>query len=200
MTNSVNEVISMALSFDELKMLARQTGLKVFCDEEKQMLIIGGVGRNGVCHLIVHLVEDGEALYFRIPYLAIVPEDHPHFTKILLTLLSENDRVKLGRFCLDPEDGEVYIDWFHSIEDGTLTSTQLLRCIKTLMILADEVRARLKHLLETGEDLPEERRIESMLRRLLSSGLPEEVEIRLRRLFQDFETSEEKNEEDQSKE
>jgi len=71
----------MALSFDELKILARQTGLKVFCDEEKQMLIIGGVGRNGVCHLIVHLVEDGEALYFRIPYLLLFQRITPTLPK-----------------------------------------------------------------------------------------------------------------------
>jgi hypothetical protein len=55
-------------------------------------------------------------------------------------------------------------------------------------------------LLETGEDLPEERRIEGMLRRFLSGGLSEEAEVRLRRLFQDLEASTEGNEEDEPKE
>jgi hypothetical protein len=92
----------MALSFDELKILARQTGLKVFCDEEKQMLIIGGVGRNGVCHLIVRLEMDGEGIHFHVPYLSIVPTDHPYLNKALMTLMEANNRMWIGDFATTP--------------------------------------------------------------------------------------------------
>lgn len=190
----------MAITFEELKAIAEQTDLKFFCDEEKQILILSGLGRGGVCHLFLRLMEEGEAIYLRIPYLAVVPADHPNLTKALLMLMAENDRVKVGRFCYDPNDGEVYLDWFIPLEDSTLTSQQLGRCLKALMVLADEVGVRLKHLLETGEDLPEERRIEGMLRRLLSGGLSEEAEVRLRRLFQDFEASTKESEGGEPKE
>jgi hypothetical protein len=189
----------MAITFEELKAIADGTDLKKFCDPEKQVLLFLGLGEGGVYHLFVRLLEDGEGILFRVPYIATVPPDHPHLTKALLMLLAENHRVKIGRFCYDLDDGEVYLDWFLPVEDGTLTSHQLARCLKTLMVLADEAGVRLKHLLETGEDLPEERRIEGMLRRFLSGSLSEEAEVRLRRLFQDLEASTEENEEDEPK-
>jgi hypothetical protein len=189
----------MAITFEELKAIADGTDLKKFCDPEKQVLLFLGLGDVGVCHLFVRLLEEGKGIHFHVPYIATVPPDHPHLTKALLMLLAENHRVKIGRFCYDLDDGEVYLDWFLPVEDGTLTSHQLARCLKTLMVLADEAGVRLKHLLETGGDLPEERRIEGMLRRLLSGGLSEEAEVRLRRLFQDLEASTEENEEDEPK-
>ncbi|MFA0784232.1 hypothetical protein [Fervidibacter sacchari] len=188
----------MAITFEELKAIAEGTDLKFFCDQENQILLFGGLGKGGIYNLIVKLIEEGEAIYLRIPYLAVVPADHPNLAKALLMLMEENDRVKVGRFCYDQNDGEIYLDWFIPLEDSTLTSQQLGRCLKSLMVLADEVGVRLKHLLETGEDLPDERRIEGMLRRLLSGGLSEEAEVRLRRLF-DFVTSTENNEEDEPK-
>jgi len=191
----------MAITLEELKAIAKQTDLKFFCDEEKQILILGGPGRGSVCYLFVRLTEDGEAIYFHVPYLATVPTDHPNLTKALLMLMAENNRVKVGRFCYDPDDGEVYLDWFIPLEDSAMTSQQLERCLKTLMILADEVGVRLRHLLETGEDLPPttEGGSEGILRRFLSNGLSsEEAEVRLRRLFQALsETSTEGTEENE---
>ncbi len=184
----------MATTFEELKAIAEGTDLKFFCDQEKQILLFSGLGRGGIYNLIMRLMEEGEAIYFRVPYLAVVPSDHPKLSEVMLRLMKENDRIKIGRFCYDPDDGEVYLDWFIPLEDGALTIHQLKRCIKTLMVLADEVGMCLRHLLETGEDLPEEKKLEGMLR-LLNGGLSEEDEVRLRRLFQGFKTSTEEEDE-----
>jgi hypothetical protein len=182
----------MAITFDELKAIAEQTNLKFLCDQEKQILLFGGLGKGGIYNLIVRLTEKGEAIYFRIPYLAVVPTDHPKLSEVMLWSMKENDRVKIGRFCYDPNDGEVYIDWFLPLEDGVITNQQFKRYLRALMFLADEVNVRLRHLIETGEDLPSEgKRVEDMLRRLLAQdALSEEEEVRLRRLLQDLSETE----------
>ena len=175
----------MAITFEELKAITDGTDLKKFCDPEKQVLLFLGLGRDGVCHLIVRLEMDGEGIHFHVPYLSIVPTDHPHLNKALMTLMEANNRMWIGRFCYDPDDGEVYLDWFIPLEDNTLTSQQLKCCLTVLMFSADDMKVRLRHLLATGEDLPsEERGVKGLARRLLSKGgLSEAEEARLRRLF-----------------
>jgi len=179
----------MALSLDELKTILEETGLKFLCDPEKGVIMLGFSGCNGVYNLLLRLVENGEGLLLRVPGLAMLRGDHPFKARVLETLLTENHRVKIGRFCYDPSDGEVYLDWFLPLEDGTLTPQQLKRCITALSYLSDEMTPRLRHLLETGEDLPpEESGIKEMLRHLLREGLrrgliSEEDEIRIRRLL-----------------
>jgi hypothetical protein len=82
------------------------------------------------------------------------------------------------------KDKEIYLNWFLSLEDNSATSHQLKRCLRALMLFADEMGVRLRHLSETGEDLsPEERGVKGMLRRFLSDDLSEESEVQLRRLF-----------------
>jgi len=70
-----------------------------------------------------------------------------------------------------------------------ITIQQFKRCLRALMLFADEVNVCLRHLIETGEDFPseEKRGVEGMLRRFLSQGgLSEQEEVRLRRLLQDL--------------
>ena len=63
--------------------------------------------------------------------------------------------------------------------------------------MADEISPRLRHLLETGEDLPSEQiGIRGLLRRLLSEGLRQGLlsegdEVRLLRLLAQLEEGEE---------
>ncbi len=180
----------MAVTFEELKAVAEGTELPFVCDPERQLLLFAGLGSDErIYHLLVKWVENGEALYFRVPFLAVVPQEHPMFGKVLTVLMTENDRVKIGRFCYDPDDGEIYLDWFLPLEDAPVTNQQLERCLKTLFALADEVKGRLEHLLETGEDLPPERQgLRGLLRRLLTSTpLSEREEVRLRRLLRNLE-------------
>lgn len=181
----------MAVTFEELKAVAEGTGLKFVCDPEKQLLLFGSLGSDKkIYHLLVKWAENGEALYFRIPSLTVVPQEHPMLGKVLTVLMTENDRVKVGRFCYDPDDGEIYLDWFLPLEDAPVTNQQLERCLKTLFVLAEEVKGRLEHLLETGEDLPPERQgLRGLLRRLLTStSLSEEEGMRLRRLLRNLES------------
>lgn len=187
----------MAVTFDELKLMMEETGLKFMSDPDREIVLAGISGLNGVYHLLLKRVEDGEGLLLRVPGLATVKGDHPFKTRVLETLLSENHRVKVGRFCYDPSDGEIYLDWFLPLEDGCLTPQQLKRCIGALLHLADDLSPRLRHLLETGEDLPSEQiGIRGMLRRLMSEGLRQGLlsegdEARLLRLLAQLDGEEE---------
>jgi hypothetical protein len=91
----------MRITFEELKTIAEQTDLKFFCEEEKQTLIFDSLGRSDVCYLLVQLIDEGEAIYFRVPYIATLPTNHLNLTKALLMLMAENDLIKIGRFCYD---------------------------------------------------------------------------------------------------
>ncbi len=179
----------MAVTFEELKSTLETTGLKFFCDPEKETILLGFSGCHGVHTILLKRVEDGEGLLFRVPGSAMVKDDHPFKAKVLETLLAENHRVKVGRFCYDPSDGEIYLDWFLPLEDGMVTPQQLRRCLIALLHLADEMTPRLHHLLETGEDLPpEEVGVKGMVHHLLQEGirqglLSENDEVRLRRLL-----------------
>jgi len=187
----------MAVTFDELKLAMEETGLKFMTDPDKEVVIVGIHGLNGVYHLLLTRVEDGEGLLLRVHGLATLKGDHPFKTRVLETLLSENHRVKVGRFCYDPSDGEIYLDWFLPLEGSCLTPQQLKRCVFVLLHMADEISPRLRHLLETGEDLPSEQiGIRGLLRRLLSEGLRQGLlsegdEVRLLRLLAQLEEGEE---------
>lgn len=186
----------MAVTFDELKKILEATDLNFFVDSEKELVILGFSGCYGVHHLLLKLVENGEGLLFKVPGLAMLASDHPFKAKVLETLLAENNRIKIGRFCYDPSDGEIYLDWFIPIEDGTITPQQLRRSFIALMHIADEMTPRLQHLMKLGEDLPpEEVSVPGMLRRLLREGLrrglvSEDAETRLRRLLAHLEGGE----------
>ena len=115
----------MAVTFDELKLAMEETGLKFMTDPDKEVVIVGIHGLNGVYHLLLTRVEDGEGLLLRVHGLATLKGDHPFKTRVLETLLSENHRVKVGRFCYDPSDGEIYLDWFLPLEGSCLTPQQI---------------------------------------------------------------------------
>jgi hypothetical protein len=179
----------MAITFEELKAIADGTDLKKFCDPEKQVLLFLGLGRDGVCHLIVRLEMDGEGIHFHVPYLSIVPTDHPYLNKALMTLMEANNRMWIGRFCYDPDDGEVYLDWFIPLEDNTLTSQQLECCLTVLMFSRRRHEGAIQAFIgRQARTCPLKKEgSKGIARRLLSKGgLSEAEEARLRRLFQDL--------------
>jgi hypothetical protein len=162
----------MAISFDELRKNLESAGIRIVCDPEKKLILCLGIGGPlGVLCLMVRLVEDGEAIHFSVPRLATVRKDSKHWEKVLEVLMGENHRKKIGRACWDPSDGEVYLDWFHSIEDGTVTAKQLRRYVVTLFVDGMEVGRRVHHILEHGTDLPEEEKgLRGVLRHLLEEA------------------------------
>ncbi len=172
----------MAISFEDLRTALESAGIRTICDPEKKLILCLGVGGlTGVLCLVVRLVEEGEAIHFSIPRLAMVGKNARHREKVFEVLLTENHRKKIGRACWDPSDGEVYLDWFHSIEDGGVTAKQLRRYVFNLFMDGVELGRRVHHILQHGTDLPdEERGLGGLLRHLAEEAaaegdMPEEI-------------------------
>jgi hypothetical protein len=157
----------MAISFEDLRTALESAGIRTICDPHKQIALCLGVGGSDIICLAVRLIEDGEAIHFMVPRIAMVTSESKHRDKIFEVLLVENHFRKVGRACWDPSDGEVYLDWFHSIEDGTVTADQLRRCVTSLFVEGMELGRRINHILKHGTDLPEEERgLRGLLRHL----------------------------------
>lgn len=171
----------MAISFEDLRTALESAGIRTICDPNKRLALCVGVGGSHIVCLAVRLIEDGEAIYFMVPRVAIVGSESKHRDKIFEVLLVENHFRKVGRACWDPSDGEVYLDWFHSIEDGTVTAHQLKRCVTSLLVEGMELGRRINHILKHGTDLPEEERgLRGLLRHLAEEAaadgdVPEEI-------------------------
>lgn len=80
-------------------------------------------------------------------------------------LLTLNNKIKLGRFGLDPRDGEVRLEIGLLIEDGQLTARQLRRIVAALRGIAHDHRDEMRKLVETGGD--PEQQLEECVRKLL---------------------------------
>lgn len=178
----------MAIEFRELESLLEKAGIKAVCDYGKQMLVcLGKSLKGGLICLEIRLLENGEALHFRIPLIATIGPNDLHRGKAFEVLLQENHVLKIGRTCFDPSDGEVYVDWFHPIEDGVLTHEQLRRCVLALISVADELGGRVRHILDTGEDLPpKERGLKGILRALAQRAAQSGAPRRIQRLLDEL--------------
>lgn len=95
--------------------------------------------------------EDGEFVMLRMPGFL---SDRQAANKELLyrQLLSLNHRFKLGRFGLDPKDGEVALELGIPIEDGNLTDCQLRRSLSAVVNIASSHRDELRKMILTGVD------------------------------------------------
>ena len=68
--------------------------------------------------------------------------------------LQINYERKIGRWCLDPDDGDVYIDWAIAIEDNDkLTLNQVKRITNSLISSTRETWPSINRILKTGSEL-----------------------------------------------
>lgn len=122
----------MALSYRELEALLDETGLKYrgFSDESGALL------QFSACAVQVTIAEEGEGV-LACAHSVFNLSGCPHKDAAIEWMANHNYRIKIGRWGYDRSDGEVAVDYFLPVEDGTLTSKQLGRVIRTI---ASEVR------------------------------------------------------------
>lgn len=120
-------------------------------DSDSDLIVCRGEGANGRWPIEVRLSEDGHCLHLRVPSVVTLGSS-PHIPTLLATLLELHFRLKLGRFGLDPSDGEVDCEVVVPLEDAPLTYRQFRRAIGTLLMLVDQQAPRLRALLATGHD------------------------------------------------
>ena len=160
----------MALTFDQLRQLADQAGLRYFIDPQKKQLLLGVRGLHGSYQVLVALEVDGQFLQFRTVDNPYCPIEHPHLREVLKTIGAINYRLRLIKLGWDPKDGEIvaYADLW--VMDGTVGPGQLQQMAQSFFAALDDSFGRLKRTLETGKDPGEEDRAATLKRALDQMG------------------------------
>lgn len=151
----------MAISFDTITKHLDQAGIKYKPDEEEKMAYFGiSTDDDELGSLtsptFITLQEGGEYIQFRC-YLdreKFPPEKtktSPHLPALLQHLMYLNYSRKIGRWCFDPSDGDLYIDHGLPVEDDQeVTFKQFERLRGTLGRSMLETMPEIKRLIETG--------------------------------------------------
>jgi len=99
----------------------------------------------------IRLDENGEFIKFFEPQRYKYVEGE-HKLKVLETLLAIQYESKMMQWEYDPRDGEIRACIEFPLEDAKLTKRQFLRAMHGLVQMMDHYHARIKTVMETGED------------------------------------------------
>lgn len=167
-TYSFNRKSTMAIKFETLKSYMPDIGLKNFdsqpgksendgdliagfsaetSDDEYKKLSVG---------VILSLQENGEFLQIRFARIIEkkIIQESLYRAELMRYFLQINYERKIGRWCLDPDDGDVYIDWAIAIEDNDkLTLNQVKRITNSLISSTRETWPSINRILKTGSEL-----------------------------------------------
>lgn len=178
----------MAITFDTLKSYMPAIGLvnnDATSSGDKEGRILAGFSfdikepdyKEANVGVLVSLQENGE--YVQIRFFKLIEGDikimeSPYLKEFLLYVMKLNYITKIGRWCLDQDDGDFYIDWSIGIEDNdTLTESQLKRMMNGLVSSVRRAYAPMHRILKTGSDQPPKSRddyIKDILLKLTKVG------------------------------
>ena len=149
----------MATNIDEVKKFLDEEGKKFREFGEKNYIRTGFITENytdvdgeKLCHLVVAVEEDGEFLKILAPKAYQFPKDASSYNKMALfqTLLQISWQTKMVQFEYDPDDGEVRAIIEFPIEDSTLTSKQLMRCIYGITGVLEKYHEQITDAMRSG--------------------------------------------------
>mgnify|MGYP000901799641 FL=1 len=147
-------------------------------DADTDLLLVHGAGTMRRWTLEIRLSEGGDCLHLRVPRVLELRESD-HIADVALALLELHYQIKLGRFGLDPHDGEVDAEIVLPLDDATLSYRQFQRALGTLLLLVDQQAPRLEAIAADGRAPHEEDELAHFERFLAdlaeASGLPVEV-------------------------
>ncbi len=121
--------------------------------------------------VLVSLQENGE--YVQIRIFKLIKDDvkvleSKYLKEFSLYLMKANYTSKIGRWCLDNDDGDCYIDWAIGVEDNDkLTENQLKRVMMGLVSSVRSAYAPMHRILKTGNANPPKSR-EDLIKDILS--------------------------------
>ncbi|MCC7491945.1 MAG: hypothetical protein IT204_06340 [Fimbriimonadaceae bacterium] len=141
----------MATSLEEVCNLLRRDGRTYRIDLDGDQVTVQAAGTGARYSLLIRLSEEGECLHLRIPRVVTVGQS-PHAAALFARILELHYAIKLGRFGLDPNDGEIDCEIVMPLDDLPLTARLLRRLLGTLVLLVDQQKPRFEHLLATGQD------------------------------------------------
>jgi hypothetical protein len=149
----------MATSIEEIKGFLREEGKKFREIPGKNFLRTGFITDNytdnegeKLCSLVVAVEEDGEFLKILAPKVYQFSKDASSYNKMALfqTLLQISWDTKMVQFEYDPDDGEVRAIIEFPIEDSTLTSKQLMRCIYGITGVLEKYHEQITDAMRSG--------------------------------------------------
>jgi hypothetical protein len=156
-----------AISFETLKELMPEIGLKKFDilnEEDKEGTMLAGFSADTgdasnpelTVGVVVSLQEQGEFVQLRV--IKLIDQDKvlksPYRSELASFFLKKNYDRKIGRWCLDPTDGDLYIDWAVAIEDNEqLTLKQIKRMFTSLVLTVKDCWIPIRNILEVGTEI-----------------------------------------------
>lgn len=157
----------MATTLSDLESILDGQGLTYYTNSTKDSLVLPVPAGDELVDVFVHVQESGKFIMFRIPFF-VSARRAANSGLLFERLLALNNKLKLGRFGLDPRDGEVCLEIGLPVEEGQLTVRQFRRTIAALSGITRDHRAELRRLIETGID--PDQRVEDCVRKLLGDG------------------------------
>jgi hypothetical protein len=106
-------------------------------------------GDEGV-RIVIAVEEDGEFIKVIAPMVYKYP-DGPHKAALFQLLLMISWKTKMLQYEYDANDGEVRLIIEFPLEDSTLTSKQLLRCLRWIAKATDENHEHIVAAMTKGE-------------------------------------------------
>lgn len=135
----------------QIRAWLRDDGVPHLLDPDGERLICRAEGLAGRWRIEVRLSEDGDCLHLRCPAVAHCG-DSPHAGLLAERILELHYQIKLGRFGLDPRDGEIDCEVILPLDDAELSRRQFRRCFTALLLLVDQHAPRFRSILATGHD------------------------------------------------
>ena len=133
-----------------------QMGIKVArVDHEQEVLELAFYGDQGQWRMIVGFQQEDEArkMMFLIPHIGTITEKRRR--ECLEALMAVNYRIALGKFGLDPEDGEIRLEEVLPIANHHLSFEQFQLAIGSVLQVAVIYQSLISRIV-FGEVSPEE--------------------------------------------
>jgi len=139
-----------AITQRDLIKLVEEAGL-AYADGPEGTLLFRVEAEGEQLNMVLDRPSEGKIVQFRTLNMLNAPAGG-HRPVLLRALATSNDRLKLVKFAIDPDDGEVcaYIDVV--LGDGRLTGGQFTRCVQALQQLVIRAMVRFRKILATGDD------------------------------------------------
>jgi len=141
------------VTFDQLVSFLKSAEIHYLIVPDKPAVALGMTTESGR-HVLIHaaIEAEGSLMQLRTTGYARCPLSSPHFAAVAALLNRLNFELRMVKFTLDPEDGEVVVFTDLAILDSEVTSMQILGLIAFVMERLRECSSRLEATIATGVD------------------------------------------------
>lgn len=143
----------MPLSFQNLMSFLSQAEVRFLIAPDMPLLAIPTMTTSGRTFLLHGTLEaDGSLMQLRTNGYLTCPVGSPHREAVLRVLNDLNFRLRIVKFTMDADDGEVVVYADLAIMDSEPTLTQVMALIGFCMERVREVSERIEETIKTGID------------------------------------------------